>query len=73
MAVGGDWNQKSLDSIEVYEPAAGHWVMYGALPKPLESLKAVNIDGRILLFGKKTTLLLILVTIMNVRWLPKRC
>lgn len=58
MAIGGDHNQHTLDSMETYDPAVGQWVIVGALPKPLESLKAINIDGRILLFGKKTTFLI---------------
>ena len=71
MAIGGDHNQHTLDSMETYDPAVGQWVIVGALPKPLESLKAINIDGRILLFGKITTLLVFCET-KNFRWLPKR-
>ena len=45
-------NDAYLDSTELYDPSVGSWAMSGArLPAPMET-KAVNIDGRVLIFGK---------------------
>ena len=42
-----------LDSTEVYDPSVGSWVMAGAkLPGPMSDLRAVNIDDRVLIFGR---------------------
>ena len=54
LVTGGstDW-LGTLDSTEVYEPSVGSWMMTRAkLPAPMQGLRATNIDGRILLFGK---------------------
>ena len=41
-----------LDSTELYDPSVGSWVVAGAkLPTPMSSLRAINIDDRILIFG----------------------
>ena len=49
---GGD-DGYFLDSTEVYDPSVGSWMMTRAkLPAPMQGLRATNIDGRILLFGK---------------------
>ena len=45
-------NDAYQDSTELYDPSVGSWAMSGArLPAPMET-KAVNIDGRVLIFGK---------------------
>ena len=42
-----------LDSTELYDPSLGSWTVAGArLPSPSVGLRAVNIDERILVFGK---------------------
>ena len=54
LVTGGstDW-LGTLDSTEVYDPSVGSWMMTRAkLPAPMQGLRATNIDGRILLFGK---------------------
>ena len=45
-----DWNFS--DSIEVYDPSVGLWTVASAkLPRPMDGLRAINIDDRILIFG----------------------
>ena len=42
-----------LDSTEVYDPSVGSWVITGAkLLRPMSDLRAVNIDDRVLIFGR---------------------
>jgi len=42
----------STDSIETFDPKVGSWAFSRAkLPSPLFALRAVNIDGRVLIFG----------------------
>ena len=50
--VTGGYGSGYLDSTELYEPSVGGWVIAGAkLPRPMISLKAINIDDRVLIFG----------------------
>ena len=45
-----------LDSAEVYDPSVGTWVVNGAkLPTPMSDLRAINIDDRVLIFGRFLT------------------
>ena len=42
-----------LDSTEVYDPSVGSWVTTGAkLPRPMIDMRAVNIEDRVLIFGR---------------------
>ena len=54
--IGGIGGQQSnaieLDTSEVYDSDLGRWATSGAkLPQPTTTLKATNIDGRVLIFG----------------------
>ena len=50
--VTGGYGSGYLDSTELYEPSVGSWVIARAkLPRPMISLKAINIDDRVLIFG----------------------
>ena len=41
------------DTTEIFDHNLGRWTTSGAkLPRPMSALKAVNIDGRVLIFGK---------------------
>ena len=41
------------DTTEIFDHNLGRWTTSGAkLPRPMGELKAVNIDGRVLIFGK---------------------
>ena len=51
--VTGGYDGQLLDSTEVYDPSVGSWVTNGAkLPRPMSDLRAINIDDRVLIFGK---------------------
>ena len=53
LVTGGKGGSGSLDSTEVYDPSVGSWVVTEAkLPKPRNGLKALNIDDRVLIFGR---------------------
>ena len=42
-----------LDSVELYDPRVGSWVVAKAkLPLPGYALRAININNRVLIFGK---------------------
>ena len=48
MVMGGD----KLKSMETLATDASSWVTTGAkLPRPMDGLRAVNIDDRVLIFG----------------------
>ena len=49
----GGYDGYYLDSTELYDSSVGSWVIAGAkLPRPMSDLRAVNIDDRVLIFGK---------------------
>ena len=63
LVTGGDfdnWHTETwdvLDSTEIFDPMVGRWVASGAkLPQQMTELRAVNIDDRVLIFGKMTIL-----------------
>ena len=63
LVTGGDfdnWHTETwdvLDSTEIFDPMVGRWVASGAkLPQEMTELRAVNIDDRVLIFGKMTIL-----------------
>ena len=50
IVIGGSW---TLDSTETFDSDLGNWVTSGAkMPRPMDGLRAANIDGRVLIFGK---------------------
>ena len=50
---GGANGDYLLDSTELYDPSVGSWVTTGAnLPRPMIDMRAINIDDRVLIFGK---------------------
>ena len=57
MLVTGGWDSSYhfLVSTEVYRPSAGEWreVPGGALPRPMEGVRVVTLNNRVLLFGEK--------------------
>ena len=54
---GGDDGYNVLDSTEILDLMVGRWVASGAkLPHLMTELRAVNIDDRVLIFGKMTIL-----------------
>ena len=55
MVMGGTTGSDNLDSIETLGSEGSSWVTSGAkLPKPMEGLRAANIDDRVLIFGDYT-------------------
>ena len=51
--VTGGYDGQLLDSTEVYDPSVGSWVTCGVkLPRPTSDLRAINIDDRVLIFGR---------------------
>ena len=55
--VTGGYGSVYLDSTEVYNPSVG-WVETAAkLPRPMVSLRAINIDDRVLIFGRFSSIL----------------
>ena len=55
----GGYDGYYLDSTELYDPSVGIWVVSGAkLPRPMRSLSAINIDDRVLIFGRFLKILL---------------
>ena len=56
LLVTGGWTGKEhLASTEVYRPSAGEWreVPGGALPRPMDEVRVVTLNNRVLLFGDK--------------------
>ena len=55
---GSNFNRLLLASTEVYRPSAGEWreVPGGALPRPMDGVRVVTLDNRVLLFGEKIIL-----------------
>ena len=52
-----DGGYNILDSTEILDLMKGRWLPSGAkLPHPMSGLRAVNFDGRVLIFGKMTIL-----------------
>ena len=41
----------NIDSTEIFDPSLGSWRAGATLPSPMDSLRATNIDDRVLLFG----------------------
>ena len=63
LVTGGDYDNwrdvtwDILDSTEILDLMVGRWVASGAkLPQQMTQLRAVNIDDRVLIFGKMTIL-----------------
>ena len=57
--VTGGWqmemDQDALRSTELYEPHVGTWVRSRArLPEPLQDLRGITLDNRILIFGENS-------------------
>ena len=49
---GSDGSDNTLDSVETFDPTLGSWATTGAkLPRPMGSLRAANINDRVLIFG----------------------
>ena len=56
LLVTGGWGfgrNELLASTEVYRPSAEEWreVPGGALPRPMEGVRAVTLNNKVLLFG----------------------
>ena len=50
--MGGHTGSEYLDITETLDTDASSWVTSGAkLPRPMNGLRAANIDGRVLIFG----------------------
>ena len=50
---GEDSASEPLSSTEVYYPSTGEWrEVPGALPRPMEGVRVVTLNNRVLLFGK---------------------
>ena len=53
MVTGGHTTSVSLDTTETLATDASSWVLSTAkLPRPMQGLRAANIDDRVLIFGK---------------------
>ena len=54
-----------LASTEVYRPSVGEWreVPGGALPRPMAGVRVTTFNNRVLLFGKKFILIIIILRI----------
>ena len=51
--VTGGYGSDFLDSTEVYQPSVGSWVVAEAkLPRPTCCMSAININDRVLMFGR---------------------
>ena len=52
---GLDSDGELLASTEMYRPSAGEWrkVPGGALPRPMDGVRVVTLNNRVLLFGEK--------------------
>ena len=65
----GGWGGRDLASTEVYRPSAGEWreVPSGALPRPMDGVRLVTLNNRVLLFGEKIILFddIVLITCTN--------
>lgn len=50
---GYDSDWEPIASTEVYRPSAGEWreVIGGALPRPMQEVRVVTLNNRVLLFG----------------------
>ena len=48
-----------LASTELYRPSVGEWreVPGGALPRPMEGVRVVTLNNKVLLFGEKIILI----------------
>ena len=58
LLVSGGWGNGSyLDSTEIFDPSLRSWRAGAALPSPRDSLSAINIDKRVLLFGNDILLI----------------
>ena len=50
---GEDSDSQFLASTEVYYPSAGEWrEVPGALPRPMEGVRVVTLNNKVLLFGE---------------------
>ena len=53
MTGGLDIGWKWLASTEVFDSSVGSWSLAGAkLPRPMDGIRATNIDDRVLIFGR---------------------
>ncbi len=53
LVTGGKDGSYTFDSTETFDPIKRRWAASGAkLPQRMSSLKAANIDDRVLIFGK---------------------
>ena len=53
--VTGGYGSDNLDTTETLDTGASSWVTSGSkLPRPMQGLRAVNIDDRVLIFGNYT-------------------
>ena len=51
--VTGGWDgTKILDSTEVFDSSLGSWTLRAKLPWPVSGMRAININDRVLIFGK---------------------
>ena len=49
---GKDGSNSNVDTTETFNPMVGRWAASGAkLPRPIDGLRAVNINDRVLIFG----------------------
>ena len=54
LVTGGSVSTEFRASTEVYRPSVGEWreVPGGALPRPMEGVRVVTLNNRVLLFGE---------------------
>ena len=52
LVTGGYDGSVKTDSTDIFDPSLGSWRAGAALPSPVYSLVATNIDNRVLLFGR---------------------
>ena len=53
--VTGGYGSDNLDTTETLDTDAGSWVTSGSkLPRPMQGLRAVNIEDLVLIFGNYT-------------------
>ena len=60
--VTGGYGSETLDSTEIFDPSPspGTWTAGAPLPVPLYLSRGVNVDNRVLIFGKHSLSLLII-------------
>ena len=58
LVTGGQDGSTFLDSTEIYDPVLENWKAGAALSGPKKSLRAANIDNRVLFFGINILLLI---------------